>query len=103
MRRVLLWHGTRLSTRHGELTTQFVKHLDAIIAVYSASGKIKPYELQVFNARYDAGLTEHDIAVLYHRKVKTIRNILYRVMGQIVAGNESQLYDALVNRAAEVQ
>ena len=95
LRRALLWRGTRLSTRHGELTTQFVKHLDAVLTVCSTSEKINPRDLAIFNARYNEGLSDYEIAKLYRRKVKTIRNIHYRVLSQIVAENQQQLADAL--------
>jgi len=95
LRRALLWRGTRLSTRHGELTTQFVKHLDAILIAYRDTGAINTRDLAIFNARYDQGLSDYEIALIFHRKVKTIRNIHYRVLSQIVAENEAQLADAL--------
>jgi DNA-directed RNA polymerase specialized sigma24 family protein len=97
LRRALLWHSMKLSTRQGELTSQFVRRLDAVIAVARASEHIKPYELAIFNARYDQGLSDYEIARIYHRKVKTVRNILYRVLGQVVAESEPQLIDALLN------
>jgi len=95
LRRALLWRGTRLSTRHGELTTQFMKHLDAVLTVCSTSEKINPRDLAIFYARYEEDFSDYEIAMMYHRKVKTIRNIHYRVLSQIVAENEPQLTDAL--------
>jgi DNA-binding NarL/FixJ family response regulator len=95
LRRALLWRGTRLSDRQGELTPQFVKHLDAVLVAYSTSKKVNPRDLAIFNAKYDEGLSDYEIAELYHRKVKTIRNIHYRVLGQIIADNEAQLVEAL--------
>lgn len=98
LRRALDWQGMRIAGKGGVIKDDFTRHLDAVLAVYLSSPKIKPYELEVFNAKYRDRLTDEVIAIKYGKKLKTVRNILYHVLGQIVARSDPKLIEALIDK-----